>query len=155
MADAEAAKPLVDLAGSLEKIAAAKSRQGLATLMAKASGFSLDTAFQVLEDTSGDAFAVFMKAHDIEPATANRILMLTFPSIGLSTQNAMRAVRFYKTLEIESCLEAVEQWPKDEPKKTTHRPYVEDADGVRWAARENVTGRRDVELEEVRRQALG
>ena len=155
MADAEAAKPIVDLAGSLEKIAAAKSRQGMATLMAKASGFSLDTAFQVLEDTSGDTLAVFLKSQDVDAAAASRILMLTFPSIGLSTQNAMRAIRFYRTLEIESCREAVDQWPKDEPKKAAHQPYLEDADGIRWAGRETTYERRDVELEEARRQALG
>ncbi len=154
MAKAEATKPIADLAGSLEKIAAAKSRQGMATLMAKASGFSLDTAFQVLEDTSGDTLAVFLKTHEIEPPVASRILMLTFPSIGLSTQNAMRAIRFYKTLEVESCREAVDQWPKDEPTKARHQPYLEDADGVRWASRENTYERRDVELEEARRQAL-
>ncbi len=155
MAKAEAEKPIADLAGSLEKIAAAKSRQGMATLMAKASGFSLDTAFQVLEDTSGDTLAVFLKSHDIEPPVASRILMLTFPSIGLSTQNAMRAIRFYKTLEIESCREAVDQWPKDEPPKATYQPYLEDAEGVRWASHENSFERRDIELEEARRKALG
>ncbi|MGI9354060.1 MAG: hypothetical protein ACR2PF_02675 [Rhizobiaceae bacterium] len=149
-----------NLANSLELIAAAKSRQGMATLMAKASGFSLETAFQVLEDTSGDTLAVFMKTHDIDPAAASRILMLTFPSVGLSTQNAMRAVRFYKTLEVESCREAVDQWPKDEPRmeepqKVKHQPYLDDSEGVRWAAHENDHQRRDVELEEARRRALG
>ena len=144
-----------DLAKSLERIAAAKSRQGLAALMAKASSFSLETAFQVLEDTSGDTLAVFLKSHEIEPAAASRILMLTFPSIGLSTQNALRAVRFYKTLETESCWEAVDQWPKDEAPRAAHQPYLEESDGIRWSARDVANARRDVELEEARRQALG
>jgi len=143
-----------NLGNSLELIAAAKSSQGMATLLAKASGFSLDTAFQVLEDTSGDTLAVFLKSHEIEPAAASRILMLTFPSIGLSTQNALRAVRFYKTLETESCREAVGQWPKDEAPRAAHQPYLEESDGVRWSVRDSADGRRDIELEEARRQAL-
>ncbi|MDD9910827.1 MAG: hypothetical protein OXR62_14205 [Ahrensia sp.] len=126
----ENARPL-DLATSLEKIAAAKSLQGLATLMAKASGLTLETAMQVLEDTSGDTMAVFLKSHEIESAVASRILMLTFPAIGMSTQNAIKAIRFYNGLTVESCRDAVDLWPKATIATARHEPQLVDDEGPR------------------------
>ncbi len=80
--------------------------------MQKKSGLHAQTAHQVLADKSGDTLAVFLRAADVSAAQANRIQMLAQPVIGLSVQNAARAARFYATLSKESCLTAIEQWPK-------------------------------------------
>lgn len=124
-----------DMGAGLERAAQAGSHQAMAVLMQKHSGISLTTAFQVLSDKSGDTLCVFMRAHSIDEAQANRILMLTLPTIGLSVQNAMRSVRFYHQLTIENSKLAVAQWPRTAAK---HEPYLEEGTPVRRAATTSV-----------------
>lgn len=111
---------------ALERAAQARSRQAMAVLMQKQAGITLPTAHEVLDDKSGDTFAVIMRAYGVEDAQANRILLLAQPGIGLSVHNAMRAVRFYGALEQASCLEAVAQWPTEAQRKTVHAPALSD-----------------------------
>ncbi len=131
---------IADFGSALLTAATAGSGQGMAILMQKHASLSLETAYQVLEDDTGDTLAVLLKASDIDPALANRIQMLTFPSIGLSVQNAMRAIEFYKTLQTGSCQEAVAQWPKEEMLAPAHQPYLEEGSPVRGAPQSD-TGR--------------
>ena len=51
----------------------------------------------------------------MEAAQANRIQLLTHPSIGLSSRNALRAVRFYAQLNSQSSLAAVSIFYADDP----------------------------------------
>ncbi|MEL6504139.1 MAG: hypothetical protein AAFQ10_06745 [Pseudomonadota bacterium] len=111
---------------ALERAAQARSRQAMAVLMQKQAGITLGTAHQVLDDKSGDTFAVLMRAYGVDDAQANRILLLAQPGIGLSVHNAMRAVRFYSALKRESCLEAVSQWPMEQTKPVKHQPMLAD-----------------------------
>ena len=115
-----------DFGSALEKSARAHSHQGMAVLMQKKMGLAYETAQQILADKSGDTFAVLMRASEVDPAQANRILLLTFPSIGLSAHNAMRAIRFYEQLKPESCRTAVKEWPKAEPVPVHHQPHLQD-----------------------------
>ena len=113
--------PIPAFGAAFEKAARAHSRQAMAVLMQKRSRLSLETAYRVLEDKTGDTLAVYLKSVDVDEAQANRIQLLVHPNIGLSVHNAMRSVRFYKTLNQISCQEAVAQWPKDE-NRTTYAP---------------------------------
>lgn len=115
-----------DFGDAFEKLARTRSHQAMAALMQKRFGVSFDTAYQVLEDKSGDTLAVLLRAAEVEAAQANRIQLLTHPAIGLSVHNAMRAVRFYEKLKTESCLTAVDQWPKDQSSSAVHQPYLEE-----------------------------
>ncbi|MEM8749400.1 MAG: hypothetical protein AAGF28_03820 [Pseudomonadota bacterium] len=117
----------------LERAASLGSDQAFAILLAKALKISLNTCFDVLEDETGDTLCVAMKSLDLDPAQANRILMLLMPSIGLSVQNSMRSVRFYSQLKNASCVTAVEQWKEEatssaEPKAQNHQPYLANDD---------------------------
>ncbi|MEM9732586.1 MAG: hypothetical protein AAF903_03750 [Pseudomonadota bacterium] len=123
---AKAHKKSFNFGQALERAAQARSRQAMAVLMQKQAGITLGTAHQVLEDKSGDTFAVLMRAYGVEDAQANRILLLAQPGIGLSVHNAMRAVRFYNALKQQSCLEAVAQWPMEAVSKPKHQPMLSD-----------------------------
>ncbi len=112
----------------LERAAAKGSRQGVGILLAQQLTLELETAYQVLEDGSGDTLAVALKSCDIASAQANRIMMLTFPELGLSVHNALRGVRLYDRLTVESCQKAVESWPKAElASRPAHAPVSEAA----------------------------
>lgn len=115
-----------DFAYSLEKLVRVRSHQGMAVLMQKQFGFTLETAHQVLGDKSGDTLAVLLSAADVSAAQANRIQLLTHPAIGLSTQNAMRAVRFYAQLNGQSSRAAVDQWPRVEKPAMPHQEQYQD-----------------------------
>lgn len=115
----------------LEKAAVARSRQSMALLLVKKFGVSNEAAQAVFDDKTGDALCVAMSAANVSAERANRILLLTFPTIGLSVQNAMRSVRFFDKLNARSSRAAVDQWPREEPAlrkatKTVHQPYLED-----------------------------
>ena len=110
---------------AFEKVARAHSHQGMAVLMQKRFGLSLDTAQLVLQDRSGDTLAVLLSAAEVPAAQANRIQLLTHPTVGLSSHNALRAVRFYAQLNTESSLAAVAKWPKAKDPKVTHQPQLE------------------------------
>ncbi|EFL88946.1 hypothetical protein R2A130_1431 [Ahrensia sp. R2A130] len=121
-----------DFGEAMEKASRTSNRQAICTIMMKRYGIDLTSAHQVMEDDSGDTLAVTLKAAKVEKGQANRIQILAHPTIGLSVQNAMRAVRFYATLTPESCLEAIEQWPKAElATSTDHMPATADTDGLR------------------------
>ena len=112
---------------AFEKVARAHSHQGMAVLMQKRFNLALDTAHQVLDDKTGDTLAVLLSAADVPAAQANRIQLLTHPNIGLSSHNALRAVRFYGQLNSESSLAAVNQWPKaEDPKIGNHAPQLQE-----------------------------
>ena len=115
-----------DFGEAFEKMARSRSHQGMAVLMQKRFSLSLDTAHQVLQDKTGDTLAVLLSAANVKPAQANRIQLLTHPAIGLSSHNALRAVRFYAQLNSESSLAAVEQWPKARDPQIRHEALLED-----------------------------
>ena len=114
---------------AVERAARLGSRQSVGVLLTKFMQLELNTAFQVLEDKSGDTLAVALKSQNVIPEQANRILMLTFPPIGLSVQNAQRAIRFYDQITPEACESAVAQWPKAE--KPSHEPVLADTQSTR------------------------
>ncbi|MEL6947116.1 MAG: hypothetical protein AAFO73_05715, partial [Pseudomonadota bacterium] len=123
-------------AANMQKAASRGNRQTMASLMQDRFGLSLETCHQVFEDTTGDTLAVLLRSIDVDSAAANRILLLTFPAIGLSVHNAGRAIRYYASLSMETCKEAVAQWPKavsggQVAQTAVHQPYVSDADGGR------------------------
>ena len=122
-----------EFGAAMEQMAKTKSHQGMAVLMQKRFGISLKTAHQVLADKSGDPLAVILKAADTPPAQANRILMLSQPSVGLSTHNATRAIHLYANLKQSSCQEAVDQWPKQDEAHTKieHQGYYSESNPVR------------------------
>ncbi|MEP1206711.1 MAG: hypothetical protein ABJM29_07610 [Rhizobiaceae bacterium] len=139
------AKPMANdfhFGDAFEKMARAHSHQGMAVLMQKRFSLALDTAQQVLQDKSGDTLAVLLSAAEVQPAQANRIQILTHPSIGLSSHNAMRAMRFFAQLNSKSSLEAVEQWPKARDPEIQHQSVLEDSnlgDTRRGDTRETAT----------------
>ena len=118
----------LDFAEVFEKAARSRSHQALAALIQKRFNVSLDTAFQVLADNTGDTLAVVMKAAELDDSTANRIQLLIHPNIGLSVQNAMRSIRFYAKLKTETCLIAINQWPTDnlDTSAAVHQPQLQD-----------------------------
>lgn len=125
-------KPDWDFGEAMENAARTSGRQALCTILMKRYGIDLISANQVMEDDSGDTLAVTLKAADVEKGQANRIQILAHPAIGLSVHNAMRAVRFYATLTIEGCLEAIEQWPKLEATPAAgYTSSIADTDGLR------------------------
>lgn len=120
---------------ALEKAALARSRQAMTLLLRKKFGISMDAANSVFDDKTGDVLCVAMSAANISPERANRVLLLAFPPIGLSVQNAMRSVRFYDGLNSASSREAVAKWPRDESqllpstadaRKGVHQPLTAD-----------------------------
>ena len=115
----------------LERAASTKSRQAMVVLMQKQSGLHAQTAHQVLDDKSGDTLAVFLRAADVSAAQANRIQMLSQPAIGLSVQNAARAARYYAKLSKESCLTAIEQWPKQKDNGYNYEGFTEEGSTLR------------------------
>ena len=117
------------LATAMEQAALKGSRQSMAVLMQREFGLALEACHQVFEDKSGDALAVFMKAANFDDQSANRITLLTFPTIGLSVKNARRAIHYYQNLDSNACRLAVNKWPKSsKPQMSQHVPiYSDDA----------------------------
>ena len=119
---------------ALQKAASRGDRQGMVRLMQSRFGLSLETCHQIFEDRDGDTFSVLLKSDGVDSASANRILLLVFPAIGLSVHNAARSIRYYSQLEKSACKDAVAQWPKavgtDAPaaKSAHHAPYLSDTD---------------------------
>jgi len=138
---------------AFEKVARANSHQGMAVLMQKRFNLALDTAHQVLQDRSGDTLAVLLNAAKVKPAQANRIQLLTHPSIGLSSHNALRSVRFFAQLNSESSLNAVNQWPKAKDPQIRHETQFEEGHGKRDVVRSD-TGKSS-QLETQTLQATG
>ena len=73
---------------------------------------------------------------------ANRIQLLTHPTVGLSSHNALRAVRFYAQLDSQSSRDAVAKWPKAKDPKITHQPQLEAGRAQRFVTDTNTS--RDV-----------
>lgn len=121
-----------DFGTAMENAARTGGRQALCNTLMRRYGIDLVSANQVMEDESGDTLAVALKASKVEKGQANRIQILAHPTIGLSVQNAMRSVRFYANLTAESCLEAIDQWPKAETQPMLgHAPVAADTDDLR------------------------
>ena len=122
----------------MERAALSRTRQAMCTLMTKRFNISLDAAQQVLEDKTGDALAVVLKAANTAAPLANRISLLTFPALGLSVHNTKRAIKYYSGLEAHTCRETIDLWPKaedgaDRPASRHH------AGQVAWSEREEQT----------------
>ncbi len=115
-------------ADAFEKCARTNSRQAMTVLMRERFGLMPETAQQIFDDRSGDTLGVLLKSNGIDSAGANRILMCTFPEIGLSIRNAKRAIRFYSQLSQSSCLKAVAQWPKADDAQPRYQSYLADTD---------------------------
>lgn len=113
-----------DFGTAFEKMARTRSHQGMAVLMQKRFNLSLDTAYQVLQDETGDTLAVLLCAADVNAARANRIQLLANPAIGLSSTNAQRAVEFYAQLDSQNCRIAVDLWPKAKDPSIQHEPHL-------------------------------
>ncbi|MEP1091072.1 MAG: hypothetical protein ABJH63_02135 [Rhizobiaceae bacterium] len=135
-----------DFGDAFEKVARAHSHQGMAVLMQKRFDLSLDTAQTVLQDRSGDTLAVLLSAAEVPAAQANRIQLLTHPTVGLSSHNALRAVRFYAQLNSDSSRAAVAKWPKAKDPKINHQPQLEPGREQRFTADANST--RDMLVQE-------
>lgn len=127
-----------EFAAALQKAASRGNRQAMVQVMQSHFGLSVETCNQVFEDNDGDTFSVLLKSAGVPSAAANRILLLVFPAIGLSVQNAARSIRYYSQLDQKACLDAVEQWPKtvsvlpvdaSATKPAQHAPYSADTDG--------------------------
>lgn len=136
-----------DFGDAFEKVARAHSHQGMAVLMQKRFGLSLDTAQKVLQDRSGDTLAVLLSAAEVPASQANRIQLLTHPTVGLSSHNALRAVRFYSQLNSESSRAAVAKWPKAKDPQIKHQPQLEQGRDTRFITDSN--SHRDVLVQEV------
>lgn len=137
--DWRAKVPTNEIGHALEKAACHGGHQAIGTLLTKYLGIDFPTAQQVLDDKSGDTLSVAMMSCGLDTAQANRILMLAFPEIGLSVHNAKRAVRYYAALTQVACQEAIAQWPKIQPSKAQHLPYMTETRGGRYTPRENET----------------
>ncbi len=126
-------KPLAieNFAQVFERAAIARSRQAMVVLMQKHKGLHALTAHQILDDKSGDTLAVFLRAADVPAAQANRIQLLSQPAIGLSVQNAARTIRFYAKLKKETCLAAIEEWPKQKGYGVRHVGFTEEGKPLR------------------------
>ena len=135
-----------DFGDAFEKVARAHSHQGMAVLMQKRFNLSLDTAQKVLQDKSGDTLAVLLSAADVPAAQANRIQLLTHPTVGLSSHNALRAVRFYAQLNSDSSRAAVDKWPKAKDPKINHQPQLEEGRNQRGVT--DSGSRQDVHVQE-------
>ena len=103
---------MLNIVEAIEKVARSKQRQAMSVLMQKHLNLSASAIEQLFEDRSGDAFCVLLKSLGADSGTVVRILMLTYPSIGLSVQNAMRTIRLFEKLDVQSCKDAVAKWPK-------------------------------------------
>ncbi len=114
---------------SVERAARLGSRQSVGVLLTKFMNLDLNTAFQVLEDKSGDTLAVALKSQNVSPEQSNRILMLTFPQIGLSVHNAQRSMNFYNQITMAACENAVAQWPK--AAKPVHETVLTDTQKIK------------------------
>ncbi len=126
-----------DFGDSVERAARLGSRQSVGVLLTKFLNLELNTAFQVLDDKSGDTLAVALKSQNVSSEQSNRILMLTFPQIGLSVHNAQRSMQFYDQLTFIACENAVAQWPKaarpaHEPVQTETKPIKTPRDTGRY-----------------------
>ena len=120
-----------DFGQTFEQAVIRRSRQAMIVLMGKQAGISQQTANQILDDKSGDTLAVFLCSAGVGAAQANRIQLLNQPSIGLSVQNAMRAVRFYAELKKDTCVAAVDMWPKGNAAGAKHQAFHEEGNPLR------------------------
>ncbi|MEE9376085.1 MAG: hypothetical protein V3V04_07090 [Rhizobiaceae bacterium] len=118
--------PILDFGKTFERAAATRSHQGMVMLMQKQSGLHPKTGHQILADKSGDTLAVFLRALNVDDAQANRIQLLVQPAIGLSVKNASRAIKFYTLLQTDTCILAVDQWPKIKGHSIEHQSYLMD-----------------------------
>ncbi|MEE9315127.1 MAG: hypothetical protein V3V02_10805, partial [Rhizobiaceae bacterium] len=123
--------PIADFGNAFEKAAQTRSHQAMIVLMQKQAELHAETAHQILVDKSGDTMAVFLRAAGVDDAQANRIQLLAQPAIGLSVQNATRAIKFYAQLKLETCQHAVSQWPKFKAYGAKHQGYLEEGAPVR------------------------
>lgn len=129
-----------DIGEALEHAARLGSRHSVGVLLTKYLGLELNTAFQVLEDKSGDTLTVALKSQHVSAEQCNRIIMLTFPQVGLSVQNAKRSMNFYSSVSQAACEQAVSQWPKQS--KAVHEKVLSDTKSDK-TPRETATYRKE------------
>ena len=113
----------------------ALTRDRAAMTKAMKARLNLDhaTCCQVLDDRSGNALLVMMKAEGFAADMAHRIVITALPTIGLSPEAAERALALWERLEEESCRKALAQWPRAETEATTlaTQHQTDDASGIR------------------------
>ena len=113
----------------------ALTRDRAAMTKAMKARLNLDhaTCCQVLDDRSGNALLVMMKAEGFAADMAHRIVITALPTIGLSPEAAERALALWERLEEESCCKALAQWPRAETEATTlaTQHQTDDASGIR------------------------
>ena len=114
---------------ALETAALSRDRAAMAKAMRARLSLAHGTAMQVLDDHSGNALLVLMKAEDFPADMAHRIVLMALPTVGLSPQAADRVLRTWERLETESCKAALAQWPRAEATRTASQ--TDDAPGVR------------------------
>ena len=116
---------------AFEAAAMKRDRRTMVALMRREFGLTHATAIQSLDDRTGDALQVMMKAEGFDGAQANRIVMLAIPAVGLSQAATARCREIWERLKVETCREAFGSWPRDERTTGVHQPMHSDASGVR------------------------
>ena len=135
----------------LERAAYLRDRRAMTAALQGRWNVTRASCDLVLQDHTGDALNVAMKAAGIDADQAHRIVLLAVTAVGLSVRGAQRAMDVYARLKQESCLKAVAAWPKDEALEAAANgsagarlaPTAQDADGVRRADGRRITVRRD------------
>ena len=127
-----------DFRATFEAAAMKRDRKAMVEAMRARFGLTHGTAIQALDDRTGDALQVMMKAEGFDAAQAHRIVMLAIPAVGLSPAASERARTIWERLQPETCRKAFAAWPRDErPARGSapHEPIHAEADGVRRETR--------------------
>lgn len=134
---------------ALDRAALSRDRAAMAKAMRARLNLAHATAMQVLDDHTGNALLVLMKAEGFPADTAHRIVLMALPTVGLSPDAAERVLATWERLEPTSCRKALAQWPRAEtaPRDETPRavPQTDAAEGVRRDAAQPVAGRSRIE----------
>ena len=117
---------------ALETAALSRDRAAMARAMRARLGLAHGTAMQVLDDHSGNALMVLMKAEGFAADVAHRVVLMALPTVGLSPQAADRVLRTWQRLEEASCRAALAQWPRADATRTISQ--TDGAEGVRREA---------------------
>ena len=131
-----------------EAAAMKRDRKAMVEAMQARFGLKHGTAVQALDDRTGDALQVMMKADGFDAAAANRCVMLAIPAVGLSPAATERALQVWGRLKVETCRSALAQWPREEGDPSArHEPLHQDAEGVRRVEGRIATGTVQREVE--------
>lgn len=118
-----------DFRTALETAALSRDRAAMAKAMRARLSLAHATAMQVLDDHSGNALLVLMKAEGFTPEMAHRIVLLALPAVGLSPVAAERVLQTWERLDAASCQAALAQWPRAEATRAVAQ--TDDAPGIR------------------------